>query len=263
MRAVRLAVALIAVTATAAAGVSSASAAEAIYNNIPKPMPGNLASQAFEATQTSEFGGQVTFAGTARKNPTITFAMSSWACQNLQGAANCQTPKRATFVWPITLNVYEVGKENAPGKLIHSVTQNVAIPYRPSANKRCPLTSEGVVGWSSSCWSGKSFLVKFSLTATELPETAIISIAYNTTDYGYAPTHGADIGEDSLNVGVTEPGEPFTPIGSISNPQDDYINSTTASNYCANGAAVGTFALAPECSGGYQPSFKVSAKARF
>jgi hypothetical protein len=261
-RSAKLAAGLFAVMAIVAVGAGTASAT-VIYNNVPKPMPGNLVSQAFEATQTSEFGGQVEFAGTARKSPTVVVAMSSWACQNLQGGASCVTPKRASFVWPITLNVYEVGAGNEPGSKLASVTQNVAVPYRPSANKRCPVTPEGVVGWSNNCWSGKAFTVKFTLPAIELPSTAILSIAYNTTDYGYTPTHTADVGEDSLNVGLTEAGEPFVPIGSAPLADDAYINSVTAGNYCANEAAVGTFALSEGCWTGYQPSFKVSAKAKF
>jgi hypothetical protein len=262
VRSAKLAAALFAVVAVVAVGAGSASAT-VIYNNVPKPMPGNLVSQAFEATQTSEFGGQVEFAGTARKSPTVVVALSSWACQNLQGGASCVTPKRASFVWPITLNVYEVGAGNAPGNKIDSVTQNVAVPYRPSANKRCPLTAEGVVGWSNNCWSGKAFTVKFSLPSIELPSKAILSIAYNTTDYGYAPTHTTDVGEDSLNVGLTEAGEPFVPVGSASLPEDAYIDSLNPGQYESNTGAVGTFALSDPGWANYQPSFKVSAKARF
>ena len=43
-----------------------------IYNNIPSPIPGNVPSMAYQATQTSEFGGQVQFAGTNRFNPVVT-----------------------------------------------------------------------------------------------------------------------------------------------------------------------------------------------
>ena len=43
--------------------------AAAVYDNIPSPLPGNLVSQAFQATQASEFGGQIKLAGSERQDP--------------------------------------------------------------------------------------------------------------------------------------------------------------------------------------------------
>ena len=83
--------------------------------------------------------------------------------------------------------------------------ENYPIPYRPSANGRCPITSEGVVGWSSEPFSGKAFKVKFTLNPLiKLPAKAIVSVAYDTTNYGYGTHAATDIGEDSLNVAVSE-----------------------------------------------------------
>src|SRR3954463_16342119 len=96
-------------------GVAPAQAASpVVYNNIPSPQPGNVASQAFEAQSTSEFGGQIQLAGTERRNPTVTALMSSWACQSghwysADGSAASGTP----FSEPITLNVYNVGSGGA------------------------------------------------------------------------------------------------------------------------------------------------------
>ena len=86
-------------TALAAAPGASATV---VYNNVPKPLPGNVVSQAFEATSTSEFGGQVSFAGTARHNPRLSVVMSSWACQS-GGAStgDCSTTPGAKFTEPI------------------------------------------------------------------------------------------------------------------------------------------------------------------
>ncbi len=249
---------LFAVTAVSALAAGSASAS-VVFNNIPRPLPGNVVSQAFEATQTSEFGSQIELAGSARAKPVVTVAMSSWACQNLQSGASCHTGPRATFSYPITLNVYEVQANNEPGAKLASVTQTFAIPYRPSASKKCSLTSEGVVGWGPSCFSGKAFKIKFAPLGITLPTKAIVSIAYNTTDYGYAPTHAADVGEDSLNVGLYSPGEPVTSVGGNPQPEDDYINSQTASNYCGSGVAPGTFGLSGPCWEGYQADLKVTA----
>jgi hypothetical protein len=258
-RATKLVAALLAVTAVTAIGASAAGA-EVIFNNIPKPFPGNLASQAFEATQTSEFGSQVEFAGTDRTSPTVTATLSSWACGNLQGGASCHTEPKQTFEYPITLNVYEVGPENQPGKLLDSSTQVFHIPYRPSASKRCSTTPEGVVGWGKNCFSGKAFKIRFPLVGAGLPEKAIVSIAYNTTDYGAEPTHSADVGEDSLNVALFEPGEPVMPVGTSPLPEDNYINSQNSAEYCGSSTPTGTFGLSGPCWGGYQSAIRVIAK---
>jgi hypothetical protein len=240
--------------------------AEMIYNNTP-PHAKNLVSESFEATQTSEFGGLVKFAGTSRVNPVVTVTMSSWACQNLMGGAACQTSPGATFAWPITLNVYALGAEDEPGAKIASKTLEVNVPYRPSANnKHCQLTSEGVVGFTGECFNGREFRVKFPLEGVTLPSEAIVSVAFNTSDYGAEPTHQPSVGEDSLNVGVTEPASfteptPVAPaVGSDPLPEDAYVNSLNSGSYGGKGT-VGTFSIAGEWTG-FQPVFEVKAKAR-
>jgi len=258
-RVVKLATALLAVTAVSAVAAGSAGA-EIIFNNIPRPFPGNLVSQAFEATQTSEFGSQVEFAGTARVSPTVTVTLSSWACQNLQGGANCKTEPKAKFAYPITLRVYEVEPNNEPGKLLDESTQTFEIPYRPSASKKCAPTGEGVVGWGKNCYSGKAFKIKFPLIGAGLPAKAIVSVAYNTTDYGAEPTHVADVGENSLNVALFEPGEPVVAVGKSPQPEYNYINSQYAPEYCESGVTPGTFGLSGPCWEGFQAAIKVTAK---
>src|SRR5882724_8649329 len=108
-----------------------------IYNNIPSPLPGNLASVAYEATGTSEFGDRIGFStGSGRALKTVTVTMSSWGCGTTGHwfSGNCVTAPGATFSHPITLNIYNVASGNAPGTLIGSVTQGFAIPFRPSAD---------------------------------------------------------------------------------------------------------------------------------
>lgn len=258
-RVAKLAAALLAVTAVTAVAASSAGA-EVIFNNIPHPFPGNLISQAFEATQTSEFGSQVEFAGTARIDPTVTVTLSSWACQNLQSGAACHTEPKATFEYPITLRVYEVLPNDEPGKVLDESHQYFQIPFRPSASKKCSPNGEGVVGWGKNCYSGKAFRIKFPLIGAGFPEKAIVSVSYNTTDYGAEPTHSADVGEDSLNVALFEPGEPVVAVGKSPQPEDNYINSQNAAEYCESGVAPGTFGLSGPCWEGLQTAIKVTAK---
>ncbi|HEV3046314.1 MAG TPA: hypothetical protein VGY13_03040 [Solirubrobacteraceae bacterium] len=253
-------------TAGAMAATAAAAGAETIYDNVQAPKAKNLVSLGYEATQTSEFGGLVKFAGADRLSPTVTIQMSSWACQNLEGGEACHTEKGASFSWPITLNVYERGAGEAVGAKVASETLAVNVPYRPSANnKHCHLTEEGVVGWGSACFNGKAFRVSFHLAGVTLPAEAILSVAYDTTDYGAEPTHTANVGEDSLNLGLTEPASfeaptPVAPsVGTDPLPEDDFINSLTSGNYGGKGT-VGTFSVAGEWTG-FQPIFLVKASA--
>ncbi len=59
---------------------------QVIYNSIPSPLPGNVASYGMEAYSMSQFGAQVTFAPeSGQKNPYVTVLMSSWACEEGSG----------------------------------------------------------------------------------------------------------------------------------------------------------------------------------
>ncbi len=257
--------------ATASLAIPSASAATkvTVYNNVPSPLPGNVASVGFEATAASEFGGQVEFAGTARNQPTVKFVMSSWGCQSGSwNAGNCSTARHATFSQPLTVNVYAVGVDNEPGSLLGSVTHTFTMPYRPSANyTHCTGTDAGK--WyskkSSQCYNGKAFTRSVSLGSLDLPNKAIIGIAYNTTHYGYSPigesapcfTSSGGCAYDALNVGT---GDSPPAVGTQPLPDDAYLNASQASQYCDDGfGGTGNFRLDAGCWTGYQPAFQVKA----
>jgi hypothetical protein len=266
-RAGKLAAALLAVSAVLAVAAGAASAGEVIYNTIPSPLPGNFASIGFEATQTSEFGGQVEFAGTARKNPKVYVTMSSWGCEmGTWFEKNCKTSMGGKFAWPITLNIYEVGAENSVGAKIASATQTFSMPYRPSASTKCTGKFAGEWFHKGSCFNGKAFKIKFGLALAKLPSKAIVSVAYNTSDYGAekqrpkpCDSTAAGCPYDSLNVAILEAGEPGPSVGSDPAPKDAYINSTTAANYCENEPGVNTFAISKGCWTNEQPVFEVKA----
>ena len=127
-------VAFAALLAVGGLTATSASAnAEVVYDNVPSPLEGNYISQAFQATQTSEFGGQIRLASTERQDPSITVTMSSWGCQRIT-AGVCDTDPGATFTHPITVNLYSVLPSGQPGGQIASVTETKTIPYRPSTD---------------------------------------------------------------------------------------------------------------------------------
>ena len=202
-------------TVMAILALSAATAgASTIYNNLPKPKPGNVVSVGFEATSLSEFDGQVEFAGTARKDPAVTVMMSSWGCQEGSWNSNsCNTVGGATFSQPLTLNVYQVEANNEPGAQVASVTQTFNIPLRPSAGKKCTGTHAGEGSHGGECLNGMATQVTFNLTGVTLPSKAIISVAFNTSNYGAAPLGPQPCAAfnpsrcvyDALNVGTTEP----------------------------------------------------------
>jgi hypothetical protein len=264
-----LAVGALAMIAPASAGATPTP----IYNNIPAPLPPNAVSQAFQATQTGEFGGQVEFAAPSLTKTRVTVALSSWGCQEGNWyEATCKTEKGARFAWPVTLHIYSVGALNAVGSQIASVTRTFNMPYRPSDSPRC---TGGRWFAKGQCYHGKLFKITFPMLAVTLPSKAILAISFNTSNYGPEPqgsqpclstTEGCFY--DSLNIGLTEPAneanpEPVAPsVGADPAPESAYHNSATAGNYCDKGVGgTGTFRLdsgIPPCWTGYQPLFEVA-----
>ena len=266
-----LATAILALTAIMLVPAASAAPMTVVYNNTTNPLPGNVPSVGFQATQTSEFGGQVQFAGTERDNPRINVRLSSWGCQSgTWNGGNCSTTPGSEFAHEIRLNVYKVNNDDEPGRLRAAVTRTVDMPYRPSANyTHCTDANAGK--WyhspSGNCYNGKLFNLTFDMGDTTLPEKAIISVEYNTSSWGYEPigtspacfTSSGGCPYDSLNVG-TEPGPPS--VGTMPLPDDAYLNSATGGQYCDGGAGgTGFFRLDAGCWTGFQPAIKVSARA--
>jgi hypothetical protein len=247
----------------------SAAPSTVIYNNIPSPIPGNVPSEAYQATQTSEFGGQVQFSGTNRYNPVVTVLMSSWGCQTGGWSTNnCVTTPGSTFSEPITLNIYNVNTDNSPGSLLTTLTQTFNIPFRPSANNTNCTAGEWYDTTNSSCYNGLDVPINFDFTGKNvtLPTKAIISVAYNTSGYGAHPygystacaVTSAGCGYDSLNVGTN----PAPTVGvALPTINDAYLNSATPGQYCDSSLGSGTFRLDSGCWTGYLPAFEVTASA--
>jgi hypothetical protein len=242
-----------------------------IYNVIPSPTAGNYPSQPYQAQQVSEFGDQVAFAPGPRNLREITVLMSSWGCQS--GAwysNNCSTSPGATFSHPITVNVYAVGPAGTVGALLATRTQTFAIPYRPSASPSCIGLDAGK--WYSAadglCYNGFATPITFDLSSLNvtLPNNAIVSIAFNTSNYGAAPIGPAPCSAttagcpyDSLNVALVNPAVTQT-AGTNPAPTDAYINSQTAAVYCDAGlGGTGVFRLDAGCWAGFKPALKVTA----
>lgn len=161
--------------------------ASVIYDSIPAPLPPNVPSLGYQATQTSEFGDLIQFGGTNRTLKQVTLAMSDWALASDYPSFPGSTGP--TWNHPLTLNLYNVdnsGPNPAPGTLIATRTQTFAIPWRPPADPTCP----GGTAWRASdgnCYSGLAFTVTFDFTGTSVPNQIIYGVAFNTETWGYAP----------------------------------------------------------------------------
>jgi hypothetical protein len=253
--------------------------AAVVYNNFPSPLPGNVVSEAFQATQTGQFGGQIEIAGSPGAKTKVTVGLSSWGCQKGNWyEKTCETTKGAKFEWPVTLHMYTVGAGNEVGTQFAQVTRTFKIPYRPSASPKCTGERAGAWYHMGECFNGKLARIKFSLKGVSLPSRVIMSVSYNTSGYGTSPqgyempcnSTSAGCPYDSLNVGLTEPMNPESPapvapsVGGNPAPEAAYQDSTTASNYCDAGLkGTGTFRLdsgVPPCWTGYQPLFLVETE---
>ena len=237
-----------------------------VFDNHPALLPGNLPSQAFQATQTSEWGTQVTLAGTARHLTQAVVTMSTWA-------PRIQWPSVGTAAgWShdFTLNLYNVNgaNPNRPGTLIKSVTQSFTIPWRPVADPTCADTGYGAgFAWragNGTCYNGFAFNITFDLSAQNIvaADNLIFGIAYNTQSYGSAPI-GTDGPYNSLNVamfpGTNTPAGVQASVGTFADPTIVFWNTATAGWYTDGGAGgVGVFRSDSNW-GGYQPAVQFTA----
>jgi hypothetical protein len=231
--------------------VSSAAAAEVIYSDLPTPKPGNVVALGFEATQTSSFGGQVEFGATARNNPTVSVLMSSWACQSgTWDAKDCETTQGAKFELPITFTVNAVGPGNSVGAQLASGTKVFKIPYRPSYSQKCFSTSVGTWYHRGECFNGKAVRISMPFKMLTLPSKAIVTVSYNTSDYGSTPqrpqacnSEAQGCPYDALNVGVQDGTEAPPTIGAFPAPDVAYLNGAPEEEWT-----------------GFQPLFEVKAR---
>jgi hypothetical protein len=214
-----------------------------IYNTITDPLPLNVPSLGYEATGTSEFGGLTQFTG---DNPysltSATVAMSDWAQASdyttyFGTTIDGVTITASGFDIPLTLNIYTVGSEDTVGSLIGSETVGALIPWRPAPGGG-PCTGTSYEGSDGKCYNGSLSTVTFDLTGLTAPGQIIYGLAFNTTNYGAAPT-GVPGPYQSLNFGLSS--APPT-VGSNPLPGTAYWNTTNAGDYADGGTdGVGTF----------------------
>ena len=224
--------------------VAFAATPTVVYNAIPNPLPANVPSLGYEATQTSEFGDYIHLGGTDRVLNTVTVTMSDWAEYSTYATNPTYSANSTSWTYPITLNIYsnQLGANGVPDDLLASVTTPITIPWRPAGDPSCPTPSYGDGFMSGGvCYNGLAFNASFNMSSLgiTLPNDLIVSVAYNTENYGAAPT-GVDGPYNSLNVGVPD-NAPVT-VGTDDNANNVFWNTSTAGWYADGGASgVGTF----------------------
>ena len=250
-------------------GTALAGGDKKIYDSLE--IAPNVPSVGAEAYSWTEFGDEVTFAGSARALQRVTVTLSSWACQSGSWfASNCVTQPGATFDVPITFNIYQPGANNRAGALIATQTKTFSVPYRPSTDAARCTGGRWFDKKSGSCFNGLEWLIKFDFNKQNvtLPETVVYGITYSTTHYGtnpagegtacYSTPQGCPY--DSLNVGLGAK----VNIGAKPFPDTVYQNAVYGGDYCDAGAAgVGIMRLdspTSACWAGYVPAVRFTAK---
>jgi hypothetical protein len=247
------------------------SQATTIYDSTVTPMPDNLPSIGFQATQTGQFGDEITFDGTARTLQQVAVTLSSWGCQTGGWpTSDCVTTPGATFSVPITFTIYSVGANDAVGAVLATATQTFNVPYRPSADTTNCSSGKWYDSQTGKCSNGiaTNITFDFSSQSVALPASVIYGISYNTTSYGLNPigTSAACFSTpsgcpyDSLNVALS----PAVVVGSKPHADTVFQDSATAGNYCdsASSPVTGVFRLdspTSACWTGYVPAVQFTA----
>jgi hypothetical protein len=180
---------------------ANAASTVAVYNSAPSPLPSNLPSLGFQATQAAEVGARVVLTtGSSRVLDSATVTMSSWACQSgAWESGNCSSAQGATFKHPITFSIYKVDSAGVVGDVVKTVTKEFDIPYRPSADPDC--TGGRWQDATGACFNGYAFNINFGLESVTVPNELVYGVAFNTNTWGYDPI-GANGPYESLNVGL-------------------------------------------------------------
>jgi hypothetical protein len=250
------------------------------FNSIPAgSLASDFASEGFECCQLSEFGTAVNLRRAGNLDQ-VSFVLDSWGCQNraaptMSGVAGvCTTTPGATFRLNFTLRVYAVAGSSpnfAVGTLLATKTTSFAIPYRPSDSPvQCPVQTLPYTNYwfdpvSQLCVHGLAKQITFNFGGSvAIPASAIFTVSYNTSDYGYAPVgHNtacystlAGCGYDSLNVIADSTGG--LTAGSFVDPSSVFDNYALGSDYCDGGAGgVGILRFDQGCWTGYEPQLQV------
>ncbi len=255
-----------------------------VYNSIPKPLPGNVVSMGYECCAVMEFGDGLGLVATGGGTlGQVTVVMSSWGCQTGSwSAGNCATTSGATFLQPITISVWGVNDSSStptPAGLLGQIAQTFNIPFRPSSTpNQC---QNDATRWYNSkdktCYHGLATPIVVNFSPQHIPVPAnnkiIVTVAYNTTDFGPNPigpsacsspsyNNGAGCPYDSLNVSADTTNGNFQLVGSPLDANGVFVRPASnpyAYTPCASPMAAGLLADDSGCWAGYHPQIQVQA----
>lgn len=260
------------------AATMAAAQTQTVYNSIPSPLPGNVASEGPEAYAFSEIGDGLALQNV---NPTGTFGkltviLSSYACQSGHwDDGTCVTAPGATFSQPITVDLYSLDSSSPPVATgpIASITQTFSIPYRPSATSaKCTGIGSDPSAWfdkkDNACYHGLAvpISVNFSTFHLPTPATIAVGVSYNTSHYGPSPIgesaacFGTSAGcpYDSLNVSTDTTDGHFPSVGAPVDGTGIYVNYTLPNTACDPATVqTGVFADDAGCWTGFHPEIQV------
>ena len=195
------------------------SATVTIFDNIPEPGQTNYntsyTSIGFQATQTTELGNLINFAGTARNLNTIKVNMVTYAKSNDANWDPWRTNNPSLwntngYFHDLTMRVYQMTSSNTIQLLTSQTKTNVLVPWaQPSGINSITLTPN----------DGQAFSISYDFSAENLilPDSVIISIGFDTQGNGDFPT-GVVGPYNSLNFGVLSTNA--ITVGSDANSQD-------------------------------------------
>jgi hypothetical protein len=276
-----------------AAAIASAAAQESktVYNSIPKPLPGNVASEGPESYAFASLGDGVKLAARDSGNiGNVTVVLSSWACQNgtwFEGT--CSSASGATFTQPITISLYSVTSTYSsvylepvptPLALIGTITEQFTIPYRPSVAASCgDDTADGYsypTQWYSTedkaCYNGIAIPVTIDFSGAHIPlphnSEVIVAVSFNTTNAGPNPigttacnSTSGGCPYDSLNISTdgNGPSGLFHGVGSLLDYNGIFADYIVSANACPGNTVTGVLALDAPCFTGYHPQIMIEA----
>lgn len=98
--------------------------ADVVYSTMPSPIPPNVPSLGYQATQTAEFGQGVDLSTNGATLGSAQVLMSDWALESTYETVGTSTG----FTVPLTLNLYNLGPADSVGSLITSTTMTQQLP---------------------------------------------------------------------------------------------------------------------------------------
>jgi|ERR1700677_755411 len=233
--------------ATALLLLTVQASAQVLYNSLPTATPtydAPAGSLGFQADQTSEFGDEIGLTTGGDTVTGVTIGLSSWATastflnpdNSVKSAysylASSLTP--TGYYVPLTLNIYNVVAGSTPtvGSLITTQTVNTFVPWRPENN---PSNNDEWLAPDENYYPGLYSTVTFN-TNVILPQNVIVTLAFNTQNFGSSPT-GLVGPYNSLNFALNTGNS----VGTDINSDAVFWNTSNASNYADGGASgVGT-----------------------